>query len=435
MEVRFEEVAIELLNHGAVVLRGGGVGLLCDPWFSGTCFDGGWGLAYDNPDALDAAAACSHLWISHFHGDHLHPPTLAALAARNPGMTALANASYNFDTGGPLRRAEFRKVQVLPERRALRIAPEVELYRQPATGIDNMLLVRMGTFSILNYNDCNLPAAALRRLLRELGPIDVLLCNFNHAGKLVVASHDARAVREQQRRNFETLVSLVSPKYVIPFASMHRYRAEASLEQNESLLSAEEVASSVPSALPLYFGDIATFGPGGVEVRRREPTLRPMELVPLQYGPSRSWEELAAAAKRRRRRLRSEFGVLTSLLPPLVVEVEDLGKRLRLDWSRGASECLESPHIACHSEPLLHWLDHPYGAVDFQVGGHYRICAADTLALRRTLLACGLSENHLTPRHFLRMLFARAGWRFFWNRREEIFALVLGGRFSIESRL
>ena len=44
-------LSIKLLNHASCLMEMGEVSLLSDPWFSGTCFRGGWGLQYLNPDA------------------------------------------------------------------------------------------------------------------------------------------------------------------------------------------------------------------------------------------------------------------------------------------------------------------------------------------------------------------------------------------------
>ena len=66
------DVRIHYLNHASMLVEVGTMRLLFDPWLEGTAFSGGWGLRYDNPDAIDLAASATHLWISHWHSDHLH---------------------------------------------------------------------------------------------------------------------------------------------------------------------------------------------------------------------------------------------------------------------------------------------------------------------------------------------------------------------------
>ena len=101
---------IEYLNHASVIIKSGEQSLLCDPWFSGTAFAGGWGLQYDNPEALQKAKSCTHLWISHFHPDHLHMQTLKQLAAVSPTVIALANDSANFRVSEALQQAGFKNI-------------------------------------------------------------------------------------------------------------------------------------------------------------------------------------------------------------------------------------------------------------------------------------------------------------------------------------
>src|SRR5437868_4505900 len=117
-----DQLALEFLNHAAVVIQHGDVRLLSDPWFSGTAFNGGWGLRYFNPTALDRAATCSHLWISHWHSDHLHEGTLVALAERAPDICVLANVSSNFSMSERMRSFGFRNIIPIQERKELRLS-------------------------------------------------------------------------------------------------------------------------------------------------------------------------------------------------------------------------------------------------------------------------------------------------------------------------
>src|SRR5215471_12981442 len=112
---------IHLLNHASILLEYEDVRLLMDPWLMGTCFADGWGLQYQNAEATQLASTATHLWISHFHGDHFHAPTLRALAQRNPNILCLGNASHNFRMDKALPQFGFRKIQPLGERIPVRL--------------------------------------------------------------------------------------------------------------------------------------------------------------------------------------------------------------------------------------------------------------------------------------------------------------------------
>ena len=177
-------VRIHYLNHASLLVEVGQVRILFDPWLEGTAFSGGWGLRYDNPEAFDLGATATHLWISHWHSDHLHAPSLAKLAERNPDMVVLANVSANFSMIDRMESFDFRDVRPLGEREPFDLDDETTCCRYPTAGIDNMLHIRSGSWALLNYNDCNLPAKAIRSLRRHIGPLDILFTNYNHAGKL-----------------------------------------------------------------------------------------------------------------------------------------------------------------------------------------------------------------------------------------------------------
>ena len=79
-------LSIKLLNHACAVVhfKKAGVKIGFDPWLFGHCFDEGWGLKYDNPDAIKEVSECDYIWISHFHADHFHVPTLKKILSLNP---------------------------------------------------------------------------------------------------------------------------------------------------------------------------------------------------------------------------------------------------------------------------------------------------------------------------------------------------------------
>jgi Beta-lactamase superfamily domain len=427
-----DAVTIELLNHASIIVRNDEISLLCDPWFDGTCFRGGWGLRYLNPTALEKTSDCTHLWISHFHNDHLHMATLQQVARRVPQIRALANVSLNFDMQGPLQRAGFTKVDRLYERHPVSLSGSCEVTRYPTTGIDNMLVVRVGGMTILNLNDCNLPAGALRSLVRKIGRIDILLVNYNHAGKLLdYPSHEQ--IKEAIRKRFQVVIAALNPTWVIPFASLHYYRSPASAHQNGSLLTAEEVSAAASKAIPLAPGDRAVFVPGREPaIERLTPALPCAPMEEKQHGASISWEQLMVAADAYRGRLRRGFLGFVAWIPPLAIRMADLNRVFVLDVANGISEGVrvDGPiHIEAHSEALFDWLGKPFGADAFWVGADFAITASDTTPIHRMMVAGLLLENRLAGRDVMRMLIMPRGWRFFLNRREECIAILLGRHF------
>lgn len=428
------QLSVESLNHASVLLRIGELRLLSDPWLAGTAFSGGWGLYYDNPDAQRLAAQATHLWISHWHSDHMHEPSLRALAEARPDLQVLVNESANFSVAARMRALGFQRLIVLHERTPLTLAPGIVVTRYPTAGIDNMLHVQAPGWSILNYNDCNLRPRALAAMARKLGPIDLLLTHYNHAGKLFElrpALHEKLALWEALCR----VTQVLAPRYVIPFASTHYYRSVYSQGQNASLLSFDDLqlhAASDPSMVIARVGDRVTWQSRYAvpELTRREPAL-PRQLESSQaYGDSVPWQTILSVARARSQSLRRGFPGVGFFVPPLRVAVTDHGRMFDLDLRRGVSETAGAAHVAAHSKAILDWLGRPFGDDTFIAGAHFAVCTEDPTTIKQWVALCLLHASRLSVPDLLRYAFSREGRWFLWSRREEIFATLVAGGFS-----
>jgi L-ascorbate metabolism protein UlaG (beta-lactamase superfamily) len=431
---------VTLLNHASVILDlPDGVSLLSDPWYAGTCFRDGWGLRFENPDALNEALRCTHLWISHFHGDHFHVPTLRALVAQRPDIHVLANASVNLGGERAFQDLGFERVTYLHERQPVQLTDTIRVTRIPTTRIDSMLLVETPSYRILNFNDCALPMAALEGLRRRLGRIDLLLNNYNHAGKLLdFPPRPAEQVRAAQLRTFLANVRTLQPRWVIPFASLHYYRAPESAPQNDSLLEVDELAARDPAVVAVPVGGRATLRheqAAQVELLHRRVTRAVQTLCARDAGVPAA--QLVAAADGFWSRMRRHFGPLLRLMPPLVVNVSDQNVALVTPPGGGAAICAwrEDAAIAAHSRALAQWLADPFGTDAFYVGGHFDIRGPNLQLVRLLVMLGVMLDGRITPRDLLGRLRARSGWAFLWNRREEIVGLAFGRRLPIGDRV
>jgi L-ascorbate metabolism protein UlaG (beta-lactamase superfamily) len=303
-------VTVTSVNHASLLLQRYGFRLLTDPWFSGTAFAGAWGLRVENPDAEELAEAATHVWISNQHADHFHPATLSALAARTPNIKVLANDSYNFSMAPRLHALGFRRVIAVPERRWVRLDDDVELLRIPSGGIDNALVIRTPDYTVLNYNDCNLPGSALRGVLRTVGRIDCLCTNYDLASKLL-EPFDAHAVKDRARDGLRRTIDVVDPAAVIPFASSHYFRSAPTACQNLAFLSPDELAElsdADPRIVALRVGDSVTLSRRGqAQVSRRVPPVVELRRSIAIDRPSVEPGHVLAVASRFVKRLRRDF--------------------------------------------------------------------------------------------------------------------------------
>ncbi|MGK7927357.1 MAG: MBL fold metallo-hydrolase [Spirulina sp.] len=441
IEPSTRSISIELLflNHASMILRDREISLLFDPWFQGTCFKEGWGLKYHNPDAFNLASQCTHLWISHFHGDHFHVPTLKKLLEINPKIQVLANNDANFSMVDAMKGLGFENVTSLPARKALKLGDRWQISRFPATGIDNMLLVEIDGVKVLNYNDCNLPLKTILGLKKHIGEIDLLLNNFNHAGKLrEYPPRNPRNIKEGQRETFSKVVAAFVPKYTVPFASHHYYRDSLSWQQNESLLESDELVKESDRVIPLQIGEKLIYSPSNqkIEIEKVSKNIQENPITPCQPKVFEE-EKLLPVAKKYMQKLFLSFWGFPRLLQPLRIYLLDKQTILTISPSqkpRIQQGGKQTAHIAAYSGYVRDWLDTNYGTDGMEIGAHYEIVKEEGIKILNWYILLGLLfDNRLTFNKMFKMLFTYQGILFFLHRREEIIR-VLFGRKLVASR-
>lgn len=421
---------IHFLNHASVLFEYKNVRLLTDPWYFDTCFEGGWGLRYQNPQALDLAATANYLWISHFHADHFHVPTLKKLLALNPEITVLGNHSYNFQLDEAMRGIGFTNIIRFEERRPITIEEGITLTRYPTTGIDNMLHLKHEAFSILNYNDCNIPPLSQKLLKRKIGAIDILMSNYNHAGKLLLYPYpNDETIRRKLIDSFSNNYKTFNPQYVLPYASHHYYRASESKHQNTSHISGHELTRIDPKIINWRIGDVVIFDKHTNVLlvddtdNKTAPT-RPLDT--LVHGPSETELELVRLSREYVKNLRRLYGPVAWFLPQLLINIADLDVVMKLGTFTGLTlaEPGTEPQIVAHSSALKKWWSKRYGTDSFVVGAHFELVTKHRIPMYWQIILGILVDNKLDLKSILTMLFRPRGIRFLVNRREEILGIL-----------
>ena len=255
-------VRIRFVGHAAVALEAGTVTLLTDPWTRGMAFNESW-EAYP-PPVLDpeTLAGVTHLWISHEHPDHLSIPTLRSIPPdRRAGIVLLYQRHWSPEVVSFLRTLGFARVVELGHGETATLGPGVRARLHQVGHEDSALTVHDGHHTVMDLNDCKPAPATLRRMLRQVGPVDVLLDQFSIAG-WPGNPGDAPRLRAAARSTLDTFVEhagIVQPRWVVPFASFVRFCHEENAFMNSaanSVAAATEAAGAAGTAAAvLYPGD------------------------------------------------------------------------------------------------------------------------------------------------------------------------------------
>lgn len=90
--------------------------------------------------------------------------------------------------------------------------------------------------------------------------------------------------------------------------------------------------------------------------------------------------------------------------------------------------------LSLHSSELYSWWSKQFGTDSLLVGGHFNIHKSNISSIKNLFLFSILMENKLDFKSLMGYLFSISGWKFLFNRREEIFSLLLSFNFKIGSR-
>ena len=405
---------------------------MIDPWLEGTAFEGGWGLRYHNPEAIEKVKDCTHLWISHFHQDHFHRQTLQKIIKVNPGIIFLGNNSYNFQLDDAARKQGFVNVIPIYERQTILLDDDFHVTRYPTRGIDNMLLIRAGDINILNYNDCRIPRISQKLLKKKFGRIDILLSNFNHAGKLLLYPYPPpQIIKQKLIDNFQENFKVFDPSCILPFASYHYYRSPASFRQNDAMLTGNDLVSLDKRILPWMIGDKLLWKHDGVRIEK-ENGVYLNTLEELDYKTKFTREEIIKAGHEFAQALKKQIGWISRFFPVLYIEIAESTELFGFKISRGGfiPEKGVMPHIVAHSEALMNWFTRPFGTDSFVVGAHFDIKNENRIPLKWQIALGILVENKLDLKSMMLMLFSKKGLKFLKNRREELLGHMLQFRLT-----
>lgn len=412
---------IHMLNHASFIIESDSIKLLFDPWLMGTCFNEGWQLKWSNDHAFNKIKNCTHLWISHFHEDHMHKPSLMKILEINPNIICIGNHSLNFQLDQAFKSFGFKNIIAFNEREVLKLSDDFSIKRYPTTGIDNMLVIRAENKTLLNFNDCVIPSYTQKKLRKKIGHIDYLFTNFNHAGKLLhFPEKRPSEVKELLKQSFLKGIKSFTPQKIIPFASHHLYMDPLSHNQNDSLLELSELTQISQEVIALEVGGVLETSTNTVESTQ-------CSLAPIKKSNaiSVSANEIEENFKTLINKIRTGFPFSRYFLKDLVIKIQDNELCYLISFKKKQIMKTDKPaHILSTSYQVNNWFKQLYGTDSFLVGAHLRFLK-EYPSFKLLIILLMLQENKLDLISLMNYVFTFKGLKFLYHRREEILGILL----------
>jgi UDP-MurNAc hydroxylase len=407
------KTSIEFINHASVIVTGGGVSILSDPWFEGAAFNNGWNLLYENDDdyVQKMLGTVTHIWISHEHPDHFSIQffkKFGALIKKN-SITIMFRETRDRRVLSYLESQSHLCLELGFNRRVW-LSRDVSIICMPDGFYDSALLIDNCGERILNLNDCDVSSVSrAREMLSHTGRIDVLLTQFSYAawkGGKVNSNWRSAAAKEKldamlvQARCFQ-------PKVIVPFASFVYFSNAENFYLNDSINKPNKVLTHF-EGLPFRVvvmkpGDVL----GGVAERtstnlalefwdrlyddlgRRE--LKFFETVPLSVLKENFQKSCARISNNNSLWLMRFIRALSPIraLKPVLVELTDLDCCVKFDYlNKNFSTTDDPPQLRMHSQSLNFMFINSFGFDTLVVNGCFEegrkggfISASKTLAI------------------------------------------------------
>lgn len=224
--------------------------LTTDPWLTGTCYFGSWGLERaPSAQQIQNVQESPFVWISHGHPDHMHPESLKLLS---PAVTTmLVPDHYDAEVQRSLADMGF-ETRILPGKRWIQLTDRIRVMSIANENQDGILIVEADGALVINLNDSPLcgEGSFLRNLIRKyerantylvgLCSIDADMMNiFDEQGASLAGPPDARkpgAIWEVAGKTAQ-----LGAGHWCCSSSQHRYVREDSIWANPYRISWEDM--------------------------------------------------------------------------------------------------------------------------------------------------------------------------------------------------
>ena len=403
---------IRLISHASVLITSD-VTIWTDPWLFGTAFNDSWSLM--PPAAFDETLydSIDFIFISHEHPDHFHIPTLRSLPESFKNRVTILFQQNNSDKMfKALNRLGFPNTIALPHRKLVNLTQSTKVYCYQAGTMDSTLGVISDGEVVLNVNDCEINAKDCRRILSDLGKIDVVLNQFSIAGYSGFQDYQthlpgqAENVLKKMLANHLDLAADIT----IPFASFIYFSNEDNSYINQFGNKPQDVsnyfAERDQKTVVLYPGDkyrLKGVDDSSAALARYGRLYDEAETLEYDRSKRVELEEIAGAFDKLVRHLHEKYPrfLMRLLLKPVTVRIPDLDSTIVFSVASGEfrEDSAAEPDLIIKSQPLHFGFSFPFGIQTLGVSARYTLIKNfPNWRKHRILFSLNNAELYLSPK-------------------------------------
>jgi UDP-MurNAc hydroxylase len=233
-----------IISHACVDIQAASKRLVIDPWLFDPIYWGAW-WHYPEPVFNESIFQADYIYLTHWHFDHFHLPTLSKFRKNCHVLVPKFPVSAFVDQ---LAQVGLTKVTELDHAKPFELAPGFEITSfQVQYQDDSVIAIKADETVIINLNDAK-PMPSTWRLLKKRFPeVDFMLRSHSPAWSYPTCftfdrKEDAIPVeKETYKIAFRQATEKLRPQYAIPFASGVCHLHRETIEENKFLVSGTEM--------------------------------------------------------------------------------------------------------------------------------------------------------------------------------------------------
>jgi UDP-MurNAc hydroxylase len=212
-----------VIGHACLFIEVGNSTILVDPWLSGSCYWRSWWHFPPNTPILDKHLCPDFIYLSHYHFDHFHFPSMRRLSKK---ATVLIPKFAIDAMKQEVQNLGFKKIIEVEHGHTVEMADGARMASFQYGFDDSALVVAHNGDVLIDLNDSKVKGHVAKQLIREFGQPTFVLKSHSWAQaypNCYSADDPGELALLNQRdyaQSFIATIRELSPRYAVPFASM-----------------------------------------------------------------------------------------------------------------------------------------------------------------------------------------------------------------------
>jgi len=383
---------IEFLSHACFSIESSNTVLLNDPYLYGTAFNDGWDLIIDDTSFIFDEKKNNFIYYSHEHPDHFSIPFLKSINEENrKKITILYQKTRDGRVKTFLEKQGFN-VKEIKDRHRYEFAPNFFITIGQVPFYDSWALVEVDNKKILNANDCILETPdRVNYIKKVINEVDILFTQYSYANWVeggAIDNSQRKKLAEEKLRRIKMQSEILSPKFIVPFASMVRFCHKENSYMNDAINTPRttvDFINATTASKPFLMMPYEKWD--GESSKDNEKAMKfwddayviALQRELIKQKKTYSLDEIHIAYDGMVKRVKKKNNILCvrvlsffGLIPEQTIKVSDINSAIKFSWHKGFTIVeSEGQFVEMTSESIYFLLSFDFGIDTLNVNARF----------------------------------------------------------------